>query len=255
MSKEKKESYYFSHDCGACRDVKIMKLRQEYEWEGYGVFWAIIEALRETSNHEIPLDMVDAMLYDLRIKKEIFDYLFECKLLEKNDTVFYSNSLIKRMEMKKDISRARSESGRKGGKVSKKRHRHDDNKVENKESLPEVEPPKIKPTDGNITGLKNIPDWSDAIGVLSPSQVELAIIKKLSDVNCIPEDAKKARLANMKYFGKITGDNAQRLVINQRDMRINGIEPQREKTDEEIWGENLRKDLEPYIGKILPCKK
>ena len=85
------------------------------------------------------------------------------------------------------------------------------------------------------------------------SPIETAVIAKLIGVKCLPEDAKKARLANLDYFGKITGDNAQRLIMNQRDMRLNGIASNKPMTAEEQWGENLRKDLEPYIGKLPPC--
>jgi len=241
MSKGKKESYYFSHDCGACRDVKILKLRQKYEWKGYGIFWAIIEALRETSNNSIQLDMVDALLYDLRIDREIFDYMFECGLLVKNETCFYSPSLLKRMKIKDEISEKRRESGRMGGKHSKKYE-------------PEIEPPRIPPTDGNTEGATNINEWADAVGKLQLSQIEIAIVGKLVGAKCTPEDAKKARLANLDYFGKITGDNAQRLIMNQRDMRLNGIEKPRQKTDEEIFRENMLADVRKYAG-IPECKK
>jgi len=241
MSKGKKESYYFSHDCGACRDVKIMKLRQKHGWAGYGIFWAIIEALRETANNSISLDMVDALLYDLRIDREIFDYMFECGLLVKNETCFYSPSLLKRMKIKDEISEKRRESGKMGGKHAKKYE-------------PEIEPTKIMPTDGNVTGATNLQEWMSAIARLDLSQVEIAIIKKLGDVGCTPEDAKKARLANLDYFGKITGDNAQRLIMNQRDMRLNGIEKPKQKTDEEIFRENMLADIRKYAG-IPECKK
>ena len=241
MSKGKKESYYFSHDCGACRDVKIMKLRQKHGWAGYGIFWAIVEALRETANHSISLDMVDALLYDLRIERDVFDYMFECGLLVKTETCFYSPSLLKRMKIKDEVSEKRKESGSKGGRPPKN-------------TEPEIEPPKIPPTDGNTNGATNINEWADAVGKLQLSQIEIAIVAKLIGAKCTPEDAKKARLANLDYFGKITGDNAQRLIMNQRDMRLNGIEKPKQMTDEEVFRENMLADVRKYAG-IPECKK
>jgi len=130
-----------------------------------------------------------------------------------------------------------------------------DNTINNQTELPDIEPPKIKPTNGDVSGITQPNEWADAIGVLQLSAIDMGVIKNLIKAGCVPEDAKKAKLANLEYFGKVTGDNAQRLILLQRDMRVNGIEPQRQKTDEEIWGENLRKDLEPYLGKIPLCKK
>ena len=41
-----KDVGYFSHDSNAHRDYKMVKLRTKLGWGGYGLFWAIIENLR-----------------------------------------------------------------------------------------------------------------------------------------------------------------------------------------------------------------
>lgn len=48
-----KEAYYFSHDANAKDDPKILQLRMELGWEGYGLFWALIELLRNESDHRM----------------------------------------------------------------------------------------------------------------------------------------------------------------------------------------------------------
>ena len=47
-----KTSFYFDHDYNARNDQKILELRSEYGWAGYGIYFAIIEVLCE-SNGEI----------------------------------------------------------------------------------------------------------------------------------------------------------------------------------------------------------
>ncbi len=98
---KKKEAYYFSHDSNARNDQKIIKLRMKYGWEGYGLYWAIIETLRETNNYRLELDY-EALAYSLRaeietIKSVIEDfYLFVfC-----DDGYFESASLKRRMAQK-----------------------------------------------------------------------------------------------------------------------------------------------------------
>ena len=49
----KKDAYYFSHDSSASRDIKMLKIKYIYGWEGVGLFWGIIETLREKTSGEI----------------------------------------------------------------------------------------------------------------------------------------------------------------------------------------------------------
>ena len=41
-----KVSYYFSHYANAHHYEKILELRAELGWEGYGIFWAMSEYKR-----------------------------------------------------------------------------------------------------------------------------------------------------------------------------------------------------------------
>lgn len=62
-----KDTFYFPHDYNARGDEKIVKLIQSYGWEGYGIFWAIIERLYEAGGRlESTLDW---LAYDLRLEK------------------------------------------------------------------------------------------------------------------------------------------------------------------------------------------
>lgn len=47
-----KDAYWFKHDSNARNDEKIIDLRGELGYEGYGIYWALIEFLRDTENYE-----------------------------------------------------------------------------------------------------------------------------------------------------------------------------------------------------------
>ena len=42
-----KETYYFSHDYNARNDQRILQLRFKFGWEGYGIYWALLETMAE----------------------------------------------------------------------------------------------------------------------------------------------------------------------------------------------------------------
>lgn len=50
-----KDAYFFSHDCNARNDPKILALRSIYGAEGYGVYFMLIEILREQPEYKLPI--------------------------------------------------------------------------------------------------------------------------------------------------------------------------------------------------------
>lgn len=109
----KKEAYYFSHDANAKDDPKILQLRMEMGWEGYGLFWALIEMLRNESDHKMRTHY-KSIAFALHtqedsIKKLINDF----DLFAIDDQYFWSESLLKRMEMKESKSEKARQSAKK----------------------------------------------------------------------------------------------------------------------------------------------
>lgn len=56
----KKDAYYFSHDANAQDDPKVMILIDQLGMEGYGIFWALIEKLRNESEYKLPLNIAQS---------------------------------------------------------------------------------------------------------------------------------------------------------------------------------------------------
>lgn len=114
-----KEAYYFSHDSNARRDEKILQLRAKFGWEGYGLYWAIIETLRESSDYSFSSNAKAGLAISLNTTKEklndILKICFDTELLIEKDGRFFSESLMLRMEQIDEKRRKRAEAGRKGG--------------------------------------------------------------------------------------------------------------------------------------------
>ena len=60
-----KEAYFFRHDKNARNDIKMISLRQKFGWEGYGLFWGIIETISEASEPIILHDDLPVIGYAL----------------------------------------------------------------------------------------------------------------------------------------------------------------------------------------------
>lgn len=106
-----KEAYYFSHDSNAKDDPKCSLLIEELGLEGYGIFWILVEVLRDQPNYRYPLKMLPilARKYNTttaKIEVVVKNYaLFEIKEEE-----FFSVSLLNRMEQKEAKSLKAKES-------------------------------------------------------------------------------------------------------------------------------------------------
>jgi len=114
-----KEAYYFSHDSNARGDEKILQLRSEFGWEGYGLYWAVIETLRESSDYSFSSNAKAGLALSLNTTKEklngILNLCFDTNLLVEKDGRFFSESLMIRMEQVDEKRRKRAEAGRLGG--------------------------------------------------------------------------------------------------------------------------------------------
>lgn len=91
---------YFPHDCNARSDERIIALRIQHGWTGYGLYFALIEKLCDSVCYSLKADY-NLLAYDLRsdaslIKSVICDFgLFA---FTEDGECFYSESLNRRME-------------------------------------------------------------------------------------------------------------------------------------------------------------
>jgi len=111
-----KKTSYFSHDSNARNDEKMLAVRMRHNAEGYGIYFMLIERLRDESDYTSVKDY-NMIAFDLRVSSEkvksivedfgLFDFSEDGKR-------FFSDSLMRRMEIKDESSSKRSEAGKKG---------------------------------------------------------------------------------------------------------------------------------------------
>lgn len=121
-----KQTYYFSHDGNARNDDRIIAVRLNHGMEGYGIYFAILERLLESSDFMSVKDY-NIIAFDLRVsaalvKKIVEDYnLFS---FTEDGKYFYSESFNRRMIPLEELRMKRSEAGKKGN--SKRWNKQDD---------------------------------------------------------------------------------------------------------------------------------
>jgi hypothetical protein len=120
---EKKETCYFSHDANAKDDFKIMLLIEELGLEGYGIFWILIETLREQQNYKYPLKLLSVLArkYNTTLAKlEVVVRNYHLFIIE-DDCFFYSSSLNRRMQKMEEVREQRVLSAKIGAQKRKQK--------------------------------------------------------------------------------------------------------------------------------------
>lgn len=105
------ERQYFPHDFGARNDEQIIALLAEYGMAGYGTFWILVEKLFESGGY---LEANYKLLaYDLRVEIEFIKNIIErTGLFKIEGTQFYSESVLRRLEIRRSKSGKASAAGK-----------------------------------------------------------------------------------------------------------------------------------------------
>lgn len=121
-----KDAYFFSHDCNARNDPKILALRSVYGAEGYGVYFMLVEILREQVDYKLPLTKYiwSSLAMQMQIEASLVQKIVDdcCTeftdgtghpLLVNDGQYLFSTSLLRRMTKMDEIGEARREAAKK----------------------------------------------------------------------------------------------------------------------------------------------
>jgi hypothetical protein len=110
-----KSTFYFDHDYNARNDLKILELRSVFGWEGYGLFWALIETLCEQAGH-IKREALTGLSLGLSTDKalliKLIDFCIEVSLLYEDEEGIFSSRTLEHLGYRKMLS----DYGKKGGR-------------------------------------------------------------------------------------------------------------------------------------------
>ncbi len=114
---------YFSHDRNSLTDDAILDMRAMYGMEGYGVFWAIIEALSRQPEMKLPFTelKLKSLTASFRQTFDLKQYIEDCAqlgLFRIEAGCFFSESLIRRSM---ETAQAASEKSEKRRRAANKR--------------------------------------------------------------------------------------------------------------------------------------
>ena len=84
---------YFPHDSNARNDIKLIKLRSKHSYEGFGIYFAILELLF-SENNRLCIDDYETLAFGLQCDKDILkDIITNYDLFVIEDNCFYSKRL------------------------------------------------------------------------------------------------------------------------------------------------------------------
>ena len=120
----KKDSYWFRHDSSAGRGLKLRKIQYLYGHWGKGIYWDVVEILRDSASythsaHEFDLKML-ADLIGCKDADKFLEWYSNCikfNLLAEDKNRFYSPALSRVM----GVWDTKKENGKKGGRPKKEK--------------------------------------------------------------------------------------------------------------------------------------
>lgn len=103
----KKDAFYFFHDSNAKDDPKCVMLIEQLGLEGYGIYWVLIETLRDQPTYKYPLALLSALArrYNTTYEK-MKTVVMQYGLFQIDDNDFFSLALLERMQ---DVDRKRQQ--------------------------------------------------------------------------------------------------------------------------------------------------
>ena len=212
-----KNGQYFPHDYLALDDTKIQDMLFDVGGVGYGIFWALIEALYQERG-KYPLSSVKYIAYKVHADLEVtIKVIKEYGLFEFDEKYFWSESQLRRQKLREEISESKRKGGRARAEKNNQMQEHDlanadgesanagkekENKIKEKDKgndiidggvlFPDVLPPVEQPIDPRV--IFNM--WNkivDETGARFP-KLKLLTESKRTHIN--------ARLQEFKKYGK-----------------------------------------------------
>lgn len=111
-----KDAYYFPHDSNAKDDPKCVLLIEQLGMEGYGIYWMLIEILRDQPDYSYPVANIPALArrYNTtveKVKTVVYNYSLFTVI---EDRIFFSESLNRRMAIVNEARKQKVDAGRAG---------------------------------------------------------------------------------------------------------------------------------------------
>ena len=108
----------FLHDANSRSDEKILELRSRGGWAAYGLFWAMVEMMREATAYKLSHSRIPAIALGLAVDRDALMLVIEdcisVGLFASDEKHFWAPSLLCRMEKYNAMVEKRKNAGRLG---------------------------------------------------------------------------------------------------------------------------------------------
>jgi hypothetical protein len=223
MAESKRTAGYFSHDSNARNSDRLIKVRMKYGALGYGVYFMILERLRDDPRYMSVRDY-NMIAFDLRVDSSVIKSVVEdfgLFVFTEDGEYFYSEGFMRRMDLKDNERQKRSAAGKRA--MATRWGTTTDKSVirvlsENDKSviteLPENDNKKSKVKESKVK--------DDGVGEKSPSTASPAEVDNLAtDLNELRKESGWINLVAMK-FGMSVADVVGMIADFELDCRVNG---------------------------------
>lgn len=181
-----KKTFYFSHDFNARNDVKLQEVMMRMGHEGIGLFWCLVEMMYEQGG-KLEIDQCDSIAFAIRTESEKIKTLIDI-VFEKDDTYFWSKSVLKRIKMQQEKSKKAKESAQKRWK----------NEAKSSNASSDADAMRTH-SDGNAIKEKKI---------------------KESKVNIKKENIKEKISSSQKYLENVSLEDFEDIEITEKQLRL-----------------------------------
>ena len=195
---------YFSHDSNAKKDPKILKVRMKYGAAGYGIYFMILEDLRDEEGYSMAADF-DVIAFGLREDAEtIKDIVTNFDLFKFTDDGkrFYSESLNKRMAIKDEISKKKSDAGKKGASNRWNNKNSSEDGTDNGTAITEDMALPFTQNSNAIPGAMAQPSKNNGTAMAQPSKIDSTAIAQPSQNDGTPNATAMALDGNKSKVNK-----------------------------------------------------
>lgn len=202
-------STYFSHDSNAKDDPKCIMLIEQLGPEGYGIYWILIELLREQPEFKCHLTTIPALARRYLTTKEKVEAVIKNYGLFRlvDEEFFLSESLCKRMSIMETKRKALSQAGKKGN-AARWRKQDDPSPGDNKAiaTQSQIKEKKVKEIykyslfyDSELNQSEQNQDYEKFINILFGQNSEN---RKLDSVIRMPQQLTFEQFKQLMYYKK-----------------------------------------------------
>jgi hypothetical protein len=108
-----KDAFYFPHFCNARNDRKVKRVIKQHGIQGYGIYFMLLEVLREQTDYRYPFADVDLLADEFGVEEQtLLSVINDSELFQIDGDSFYSANLIKYLEPMMRMREQRSKAGK-----------------------------------------------------------------------------------------------------------------------------------------------